>query len=61
MKATSYMNKTMIDKQSSIQSIKYYGTLRRYTWSMPWWHNFFRILCDAAEMSRGCALISNAC
>ena len=31
LKANSYTNDAIIDKQS----IKYYGKLRRYNWSMP--------------------------
>ena len=30
-----------------LQSIQYYGTLRRYNWSMPKCRNFMRNLCDA--------------
>ena len=32
---------------NNLQSIKYYGTLRRYNWSMPYSRNFMRNLCDA--------------
>ena len=38
------MNDAIIDKQS----IKYYGILRRYDWSMPQFRNFMINLCDAA-------------
>ena len=34
VKATSYINDAIRDKQF-LQSIKYYGTLRRYNWCMP--------------------------
>ena len=40
------MNDAIIDKH--LQSIKYYGKLRRYNWSMPKGCNFMRNLCDAA-------------
>ena len=47
MKATSYINDAIIDKH--LQSIKYYGTLRRYNC-----HSvtiFMKNLCDASQMS----------
>ena len=31
LKATSYLNDVIIDK--NLKSIKYYGTLRRYNWA----------------------------
>ena len=34
VKATSYINDAIGDKQF-FQSIKYYGTLSRFNWSMP--------------------------
>ena len=34
---------------TNLQSIKYYGTLRRYDWFIPQCHNFLRNLCDAAK------------
>ena len=34
--------------QKNLQSMKYYGILRRYNWSMPYCCIFMRYLCDAA-------------
>ena len=35
---------------NNLQSIKYYGTLRRYDWSMPKCRNLMRNLCNTAQM-----------
>ena len=46
LKATSYINDDIIE--NNLQSFRYYGTLRRYNWSMPQCGNFMRNLCDVA-------------
>ena len=35
-------------KTNNLQSIKYYGNLRRYNWSSPKCRNFMRNICNAA-------------
>ena len=35
---------------NNLRSIKYYGTLRRYNWTMLQCRNFMRNLCDSALM-----------
>ena len=51
-----YINVAIIDKQF-LQSIKYYGILRRCNWSMPYCLNLMRNLCDAALISREVAAL----
>ena len=46
LKATSYIND--LSQTNILQSIKYYGTLSIYEWSMPEYRNFMINLCDAA-------------
>ena len=35
---------------NNLQSIKYYGILCRYNWSMPYCRNFMRNLCEVAAL-----------
>ena len=36
--------------KKKLRSIKYYGTFRRYNWSMPQCRYSLRNLCEAAQM-----------